>query len=111
VDEVIVSAEGMNRELFYVAASRGRERVTVVTSDAAALRESVSCTSARQSATELARKALSRVERGVRRGFKAGCDLVRSARRPEARDLDPIARQIVPERRTHEHGASDGNPA
>jgi ATP-dependent exoDNAse (exonuclease V) alpha subunit len=55
VDEVIVSAEGMNRELFYVAASRGRERVTVVTSDAAGLRESVSCTSARRPATELAR--------------------------------------------------------
>jgi ATP-dependent exoDNAse (exonuclease V) alpha subunit len=35
---VIVSADGMGRELFYVAASRGRDRVTVITSDAEALR-------------------------------------------------------------------------
>ena len=104
MDEVIVSADGMNRELFYVAASRGRERVTVVASDAAALRESVSRTNVRQSARELARKALFRVERGVHRGLRAGCALVRSARRPVTRDLDPIASQIVPERRTRERG-------
>jgi ATP-dependent exoDNAse (exonuclease V) alpha subunit len=46
VDEVIVSADGMSRELFYVAASRGRERVTVVTSNAGVLRESVGRTGA-----------------------------------------------------------------
>jgi ATP-dependent exoDNAse (exonuclease V) alpha subunit len=32
----IGSADGMGRELFYVAASRERDRVTVVTSDAEA---------------------------------------------------------------------------
>ena len=57
VDEVIVSADGMSRELFYVAASRGRDRISVMTSDAEALRCSVGRSGARQSATELARKA------------------------------------------------------
>ena len=81
VDEVIVSADGMRRELFYVAASRGRARVTVITSDADTLRESVGRSSARQSATELARKALVRMDRGIRRGFAAACELVRLAAR------------------------------
>src|SRR5262249_1703817 len=80
VDEVIVSADGMSRELFYVAASRGRQRVTIVTSDAATLRESVGRTAARQSAIELARKAMIQMDRGVRRGFAAACDLVRHGR-------------------------------
>ena len=80
VDEVIVSADGMSRELFYVAASRGRERVTVITSDAEALRDSVGRSAARQSATELARKALVRMDRGIRRGLVAACELVRHAR-------------------------------
>jgi ATP-dependent exoDNAse (exonuclease V) alpha subunit len=39
VDAVIVSGDGMQKELFYVAASRGRERVLVVTSDKENLRE------------------------------------------------------------------------
>jgi hypothetical protein len=47
----------MRRELFYVAASRGRESITVVTSDKELLRESVARSFARQSASELSRKA------------------------------------------------------
>jgi hypothetical protein len=54
--------------------------VIVVTSDASALRESVGRTVARQSATELTRKALLRIDRGIRRGFAAACALVRHAR-------------------------------
>ena len=105
VDEVIVSADGMSRELFYVAASRGRERVTIVTSDADALRESVGRTAARRSATELARKALLRMDRGIRRGFAAACDLVRRARRPQPEPgVERAVRQVVPERQRHEHG-------
>jgi hypothetical protein len=42
---------------FYVAASRGREGITVVTSDRDLLRESVARSVARQSASELSRKA------------------------------------------------------
>ena len=57
VDAVVISADGMRKELFYVAASRGRESVTVVTSDKDLLRESVARSVARQSASELSRKA------------------------------------------------------
>ena len=46
----------MKKELFYVAASRGRESVTVVTSDKELLRESVGRSGERQSASELVRK-------------------------------------------------------
>jgi predicted RNA-binding protein len=49
--------DGMRKELFYVAASRGRESITVVTSDRDLLRESVAHSVARQSASELSRKA------------------------------------------------------
>src|SRR5581483_2610616 len=41
VDAVVISGDGMKKELFYVAASRGRESLTVVTSDKELLRESV----------------------------------------------------------------------
>jgi hypothetical protein len=47
----------MRKELFYVAASRGRESITIVTSDKDLLRESVARSVARQSASELSRKA------------------------------------------------------
>ncbi len=57
VDGVVISADGMRKELFYVAASRGRESITVVTSDRDLLRESVARSVARQSACELSRKA------------------------------------------------------
>jgi len=59
VDTVIISADAMKRELFYVAASRGRSEIAVVTSDREQLRESVGVSTMRQSAIELARKQLS----------------------------------------------------
>jgi len=61
----------MKKELFYVAASRGRESVTVVTSDRELLRESVARSGARQSASELARRAQWRpgLQRGEQRGL------------------------------------------
>ena len=57
VDAVVISADGMRKELFYVAASRGRESIAVVTTDKDLLRESVAHSVARQSASELSRKA------------------------------------------------------
>src|SRR5208283_205762 len=57
VDAVVISADAMRKELFYVAASRGRESITVVTTDKGLLRESVAHSVARQSASELSRKA------------------------------------------------------
>jgi hypothetical protein len=71
VDAVVISGDAMKEELFYVAASRGRESVTVVTSDRELLRESVARSSARQSASELARKVPAReyqTERTLERG-------------------------------------------
>ncbi len=59
VDTVIISADAMKKELFYVAASRGRSEIAVVTGDREQLRESVGVSTMRQSAIELARKQLS----------------------------------------------------
>jgi len=59
VDTVIISADAMKKELFYVAASRGRSEIAVVTSDREQLRESVGVSTMRQCAIELARKQLS----------------------------------------------------
>jgi ATP-dependent exoDNAse (exonuclease V) alpha subunit len=56
VDTVIISTDAMKKELFYVAASRGRSEIVVVTSDREQLRESVGLSTMRQSAIELARK-------------------------------------------------------
>ena len=66
VDSVIISADAMKQELFYVAASRGRSEIAIVTSDREQLRESVGVSTMRQSAIELARKQLSAhsVEKG-----------------------------------------------
>jgi ATP-dependent exoDNAse (exonuclease V) alpha subunit len=54
VDQVIVSADAMKQELFYVAASRGREGISIVTSDVERLGESLGVSMARPSAIELA---------------------------------------------------------
>jgi hypothetical protein len=82
VDAVVISAEVMNKELFYVSASRGRESLAVVTSDVELLRNSVARSGARQSAMELARRTeasrpkparqRAAILRGERRGIKAG---------------------------------------
>ena len=59
VDAVVISADSMTKELFYVAASRGREAITVVTSDKEQLRSSIMRSGQRQSASELERKSQS----------------------------------------------------
>jgi hypothetical protein len=46
----------MKQEQFYVAASRGRIEISIITSDVDRLRESLGVSSARPSATELARE-------------------------------------------------------
>jgi conjugative relaxase-like TrwC/TraI family protein len=56
VDGVILSADAMKQELFYVGASRGRSEIAIVTSDREQLRESLGISSARPSAMELARE-------------------------------------------------------
>jgi conjugative relaxase-like TrwC/TraI family protein len=80
VDAVVISGDAMKKELFYVAASRGRESVTVVTSDRELLRESVARSGARQSASELARKVQRRAfQQGALRGLSAARRLARDA--------------------------------
>jgi conjugative relaxase-like TrwC/TraI family protein len=56
VDAVVLSGDGMKQEQFYVAASRGRNEIAVITSDVDRLRESLGISSARPSAMELARE-------------------------------------------------------
>jgi len=56
VDAVILSADAMKQELFYVGASRGRQEIVVVTSDRELLRDLLGISTARPSATELARE-------------------------------------------------------
>lgn len=56
VDAVILSADTMKQELFYVGASRGRQEIVVVTSDRERLCETLGVSTARPSATELARE-------------------------------------------------------
>jgi len=79
VDSVIISGDGMRRELFYVAASRGREKVVVITSDKELLRESVARSTARQSASELARKTRPGLLQGAYRGLAAARKLASRA--------------------------------
>jgi ATP-dependent exoDNAse (exonuclease V) alpha subunit len=56
VDAVILSADAMKQELFYVGASRGRQEIVVVTSDREQLRDLLGISTALPSATELARQ-------------------------------------------------------
>jgi len=56
VDAVILSADAMKQELFYVGASRGRQEIVVVTTDREQLRDLLGVSTARPSATELARE-------------------------------------------------------
>jgi hypothetical protein len=75
VDSVILSGDGMQKELFYVAASRGRHSVTVITSDKERLQETVGRSMARTSATELVRENKTSSHRGMAMARK----LVRAA--------------------------------
>ena len=77
VDAVVISADAMSQELFYVAASRGRHAITVVTSDKELLRRSVTRSGQRQSASELARKAEAPRPAGYRGGESRGLESAR----------------------------------
>ncbi len=107
VDSVIISGDTMQRELFYVAASRGRQSVTVITSDKEQLQATVVQSMARISASELVRGKGTHSHRGALRGLAAARDMVRRA----ARLLTSISKQIVQQaviqsrkERTREHG-------
>jgi conjugative relaxase-like TrwC/TraI family protein len=103
VDSVIISADGMQKELFYVAASRGRRSVVVITSDRDGLRESVARSAARKSASELARGAQACRHRGDRRGLAAARDLARRVARALV-ELPGKVLQRARRERSHERG-------
>ena len=91
VDAVVISGDAMKKELFYVAATRGRERVTVVTSDKELLRESVGRSGERQSASELVRKISMekprRLGQGTQRGMSQARDMAWQAVRREREEV------------------------
>jgi ATP-dependent exoDNAse (exonuclease V) alpha subunit len=93
VDAVIISGDGMRKELFYVAASRGRQSVQIITSDKEWLRESVARSSARKSASELARKAGTVLMRSAHRGIMAARHL---AMRLSMRETESVRAEIYP---------------
>jgi ATP-dependent exoDNAse (exonuclease V) alpha subunit len=102
VDSVIISADGMRKELFYVAASRGRQSVVVLTSDKEGLRQSVAQSAARKSPSELAGRMPRCCPRGERRGLAAAREIVRRVAQ-YVNSLPGRIRREVRER-THERG-------
>ena len=101
---MIICADGMQKELFYVAASRGRRSVVVITGDKERpLRESVGRSAARKSASELARGAQGCCHRGERRGLAAARDLARRVAR-ELVELPGKVLQRARRERSHERG-------
>jgi conjugative relaxase-like TrwC/TraI family protein len=92
VDSVIISADGMAKELFYVAASRGRESVQVFTNDKEQLRCSVAQSSARRSASELAVKIRAGLHQGICRSRTAGCEF---AMHQVEQQLPTLRRQVI----------------
>jgi hypothetical protein len=93
----------MKRDLFYVAASRGRESVTVVTSAKELLRECVARSGERQSAMELARKSAAQ-EKSAAPSIQRGPALARQiALQTVMRDRElPVKPQIPEQEIRHE---------
>jgi conjugative relaxase-like TrwC/TraI family protein len=119
VDAVVIAGDTMGRELFYVAASRGREHLTVITSDKARLEESVGQSGARLSASELVRTMHARladgltpdVSRGFDRGIRVMVDGVRQSVGFEQESQGhsvpaPAQQQAVQHAVAHERGPS-----
>jgi conjugative relaxase-like TrwC/TraI family protein len=109
VDAVIISGDGMQRELFYVATSRGRQSVVVITSDKEQLQETVARSMARRSASELLRAKGAHSHRRSHRGMAAARDMVRRA----AQIVTSVSQQMVRKvaikprkERTREHSLS-----
>ncbi len=75
VDSVIISADVMKQELFYVSASRGREDIAILTSDVNRLGESLGVSMARPSAIELANEITHSKHQSVDLAPKASIDV------------------------------------
>jgi ATP-dependent exoDNAse (exonuclease V) alpha subunit len=102
VDSVIISGDGMRKELFYVAASRGRGSITVITSDKERLTQMVAQTAARRSASELVRSS-------PHRGLSMARKLIRTAAQFVSTVQERLAQQVVFDRRKeHRHERAFG---
>jgi ATP-dependent exoDNAse (exonuclease V) alpha subunit len=119
VDAVVISGDAMKKELFYVAASRGRESVRVITSDKELLRLSVTRSGQRQSASELVRKIgrdqVRRTRLGVQREVKRGPAAARNmARRAAWREQGRFIEAPIPQQEirretpARDHGVERG---
>jgi hypothetical protein len=112
IDAVVIAGETMSRELFYVAASRGRERLTVITSDKVRLEESVGRSGARLTASELVRMMRDTwrdgltqdASRGYDRGIRTVVEWARQAEGYE-QDADGHARPARVLQQTIEHAS------
>ncbi len=120
VDAVVIAGETMSRELFYVAASRGREHLTVITSDKAQLEESVGRSGARLSASELARTTHAKLADGLTpdasRGFDRGVRMMAEVVRQSVGFEQDTQRHAVPapmqqQASQHESGHKPEEPA
>ena len=100
VDSVILSGDGMRKELFYVAASRGRHGVTVITSDKERLQQTVGRSMARTSATELLRGGGTCLRQGTPRGMEKAREMVRRAAALFSSAVKQIVQQEVVRTRT-----------
>jgi hypothetical protein len=118
VDAVVIAGETMSREQFHAAASRGREEVTVVTSDKALLQDSIGRPGARPSTSELVRKMHASPDRGQRpdvsRGFERGiraAAVVAQQTTEQQRGHDVRARPAPGHRQEMEPAAGRRQPA
>jgi ATP-dependent exoDNAse (exonuclease V) alpha subunit len=84
VDHVIVAADEMPTELFYVGTTRGRYRCEVYTGDLETLRDSVVQSDARNSATDLAMRLRARSVAQQAQEFYGQPDLHRDAEQSRA---------------------------
>jgi ATP-dependent exoDNAse (exonuclease V) alpha subunit len=75
VDSVIISADVMKQELFYVSASRGRDDIAILTSDVNRLGESLGVSMARPSAIELANEIAHSKQQSVDLAPKASIEV------------------------------------
>jgi len=95
VDAVIISADGMRKELFYVAASRGREQISVITSDKQRLRETIAQAAARKSASELARQQRHGLHQAMSRGRALARKLLNIASPKQESILEVQPKQLM----------------
>jgi ATP-dependent exoDNAse (exonuclease V) alpha subunit len=120
VDAVVIAGETMSGELFYVAASRGREHLTVITSDKAQLEASVERSGARLSASELVRTMHAKLadgltpdaSRGVDRGIRTVVEMARqSVGFEEDHRGHAVAAPVQQQAIEHAAGHERGGPA